>query len=224
MMFKPHSEREPIVVFDGVAGARHGNDDPIVGEVSRGEMSRREGAGVFQGNVALDHHGGFASVHFGSGELDLSRFAGLALRVRGDGKRYSLRLRTNRAGNSVDYQCELAPEAGAWRNLRLPFAAFQPAHGGRSTAPPPRLDTAAIGTIGLAISDRQEGPFRLELASIEGYRLAMSAGHGGLTVVHNTERSRTDFRPVPAITCGDEHDVEPPLSRVSLFSNWMKND
>lgn len=224
MMLNPHSEREPIVVFDGDAGAWHGIDDPVVGDVSRGEMSIREGVGVFQGNVALDHHGGFASVHFGSGELDLSRYAGLALRVRGDGKRYTLRLRTNRTGDGANYQSELAPEAGAWRNLRLPFAAFQPVHGGRSTAPPPRLDPATIGTIGLAISDRQEGPFRLELASIEGYRLAMSAGHGGLTVVHNTERSRADFRPAPAITCGDERDLEPPLSRISLFSNWMKND
>ncbi|MDO9222319.1 MAG: hypothetical protein Q7U20_01245, partial [Caulobacter sp.] len=81
-----------------------------------------------------------------------------------------------------------------------------------------------IDTIGLAISGRQEGPFRLELASIEGYRLAMSAGHGGLTVVHNTERSRADFRAFPAITSGDKRDIEPPMSRVSLFSNWMKND
>ncbi|MDO9693901.1 MAG: CIA30 family protein [Candidatus Latescibacteria bacterium] len=224
MMLNPHSEHEPIVVFDGDAMSWHGNDDPIVSDVSRGEMSIQNGVGVFQGNVSLHHHGGFASVHLGPGELDLSMYAGLALRVRGDGKHYSLRLRTTQASDGANYQFELAPEAGTWHNLRLPFTAFLPVHGGHTTTPAPRLDPAAIGTIGLAISGRQEGPFRLELASIEGYRLAKSAGHGGLTVVHNTERSRADFRAVPAITSGDKRDIEPPMSRVSLFSNWMKND
>lgn len=224
MMLNPHAEREPLVVFDSDAPAWHGNDDPVVNDMSRGEMSIQDGIGVFQGNVSLAHHGGFASVHLGSGELDLSSYSGLALRVQGDGKRYSLRLRTTHAGDDANYQFELAPEAGTWHNLQLPFSAFLPVHSGRADVSPPRLDPATIVTIGLAISGRQEGPFRLELASIEGYRLAMSAGHGGLTVVHNTERSRADFRAVPAITSGDKREIEPPPGRVSLFSNWMKND
>jgi monofunctional biosynthetic peptidoglycan transglycosylase len=224
MMLNPHSDHEPIVVFDGDAVAWHGNNDPVVSDVSRGEMSIQDGVGVFQGNVSLEHHGGFVSVHLGPGELDLSSYAGLALRVRGDGKHYTLRLRTTQASDGANYQFELAPEAGAWHDLRLPFAAFLPVPGGGTATPPVRLDPATIATIGLAIIDRQEGPFRLELASIEGYRLAMSAAHSGLTVVHNTERSRADFRALPAITSGDSRDIEPPLSRVSLFSNWMKND
>jgi NADH dehydrogenase [ubiquinone] 1 alpha subcomplex assembly factor 1 len=144
--------------------------DAVMGGVSRAEMAVSGGVGVFSGVVSLDRNGGFASVRSEAGDHDLSRYAGLEVRVRGDGKLYGLRLRTTAAFDGVSYQVEFVPEAGGWCELRFPFASFEPVFRGHPVSGHPPLDAAAINTFGLIISGRQEGPFRLELASIAGYR------------------------------------------------------
>jgi NADH dehydrogenase [ubiquinone] 1 alpha subcomplex assembly factor 1 len=60
----------------------------------------------------------------------------------------------------------LAPEPGAWCDVRLPFARFEAVFRGFTVPGHPPLDRSAIRTFGLMISGRQAGPFRLELASM----------------------------------------------------------
>ncbi len=223
-MLNPHADRQTIIAFDNDALAWHGINEPVTSRVSHSVLTAINGIGVFRGVLSPGHHGGFASVHCGPGQFDLSGYAGLALRVRGDGKRYSLRLRTAATCDDANYEAEFAPDSGVWCDLRLPFTSFQPAYRGRTDTDHPPLDLAAIRTVGLIIAGRQEGPFSLELESIEGYRMSMTANHGGLTVVRNTERGRTDYRSGSTIAAGDLRENDMPVSRVSLFSNWMIND
>jgi glutathione peroxidase len=62
-------------------------DDAIMGGVSHSRLRPTdEGTGVFEGELALDNNGGFASVRCAPGPFDLSALAGLELRVRGDGQ------------------------------------------------------------------------------------------------------------------------------------------
>ncbi len=140
-----------------------------MGGVSRAEMSVSGGVGVFDGVVSLERNGGFASARSEVGDFDLSRYEGLEVRVRADGKRYGLRLRTTAAFDGVSYQVDFAPEAGTWCELRFPFESFTPVFRGHPVPGHPPLDASAIRTFGLMISDRQEGPFRLELDWIAGY-------------------------------------------------------
>lgn len=159
-----------IVTFGQDAPRWLGIGDPVMGGVSIGEMEISDGIGVFRGTVSLERGGGFASVRSEDGRFDLSGFAGLLVRARGDGKRYGLRLRTSPGFDGVNYQADFQPAAGAWTEVRVPFGEFRPVFRGKPVAPCPPLDTAGVRSFGLIIAGRQAGPFRLELESIRGYR------------------------------------------------------
>lgn len=169
-MRDPTQEPALIVAFGTSAAKWYDISDPVMGGISSSEMVAEDGAGVFQGVVSLEHSGGFASVRSAEGHYDLSGYDGLTVRVRGDGKRYGLRLRISEAFDGVNYQVDFTPAAGTWLDMKLPFAGFRPVFRGRPVAGHPPLDPATIKTFGLIIAGRQEGPFRLELESIAGYR------------------------------------------------------
>jgi hypothetical protein len=145
-------------------------DDAVMGGVSASEMVVADGHASFRGTVSFDNNGGFASVRSRPARRDLSACDGLVLKVRGDGKRYGFRLRTTEAFDGVSYQATVAPPAGEWREVTLPFDAFEPVFRGRRVADHPRLDPAEIHTFGIIIA-RQEGPFRLDIASIRCSRV-----------------------------------------------------
>jgi NADH dehydrogenase [ubiquinone] 1 alpha subcomplex assembly factor 1 len=166
---EPTKEPSVIVSFGADAAKWHNISDPVMGGISSSEMVAEDGVAVFKGVVSLEHSGGFASVRSAEGHYDLSDYDGLTVRIRGDGKRYGLRLRTSEASDGVNFQADFTPAPGAWLDIRLPFAGFQPVFRGRPVAGHPALDPGAIKTFGLIIAGRQEGPFRLELESISGY-------------------------------------------------------
>lgn len=144
--------------------------DVVMGGVSAGGLSTAEGGiAVFDGEVSLAYGGGFASVRTRPAPVDLSAFAGIALRVRGDGKRYDLNLRTDSAFDGLYYKARFETPKGEWTDIRLPFAAFAPTYRGRVVGGAPPLDPAKIASFGLMISDKQAGPFRLELRTVSAY-------------------------------------------------------
>ena len=160
-----------VTVFDFRQSAEpwRSINDGVMGGLSSSAMTRQEGGALFEGVVSLENNGGFASVRSRPEEHDLSAFDGIALRVRGDGKTYSVRLRTSAAFDGVSYQTTAETVAGEWTELRLPFSAFRPVFRGRQVPGHPELDPARIKTFGLLIADKQEGPFRLGLEWIRAY-------------------------------------------------------
>jgi len=145
-------------------------DDVVMGGVSSSRMVVEDGVAVFSGRVSLDNNGGFASARSADQHHDLSACNGVRLKVRGDGKRYALRLRTLDARDGVSYLMRFETEVGEWQEIVLPFAGFVPSFRGRVVEGHPPVDPARVCGLGLLIADRQAGPFRLELAWIEGVR------------------------------------------------------
>jgi monofunctional biosynthetic peptidoglycan transglycosylase len=162
--------QQMIVDFSSGAEAWRNIDDVVMGGRSSSEMVVSDGVAVFRGEVSLENYGGFASVRSAPQEHDLSSFDGVVLRLRGDGKRYRFRLRTTPAFDGVSYQAPLEPAADTWQEIRIPFGVFEPVFRGRQVPDHPPLDPAQIKTFGLLISDKQAGPFRLEIEWINGYR------------------------------------------------------
>jgi monofunctional biosynthetic peptidoglycan transglycosylase len=144
-------------------------DDAVMGGVSRSRFTVEDGKGVFTGEVSLENNGGFASVRTDPRDLDLSVYAGIALRVRTDGKRYAFRLRMSEAFDGISYEAVIPPGADDWREVRLPFTAFQPVFRGRSVPDAPKLDPAKLKTLGFMIADEQAGAYRLEIGWIKAY-------------------------------------------------------
>ncbi|MFC2173964.1 CIA30 family protein, partial [Acidobacteriota bacterium] len=107
----PIMAQEPKTVLDfrsSEAGDRWRIvNDGVMGGLSQSRMTvTPDQTGIFQGRVSLENNGGFAMVRTKPGEFGLSGHKGLSLRVKGDGKRYQLRLRADRRFDGVAYKSD----------------------------------------------------------------------------------------------------------------------
>ena len=168
---QPMTETISLAEFDAAGGNAWQSIDDVVMGGSSGSRMRRTGSatGIFEGEVSLANNGGFASVRRAVGPLDLTAYDGLVLRVRGDGQRYRLRLRTDRRFDGVAWQADFPTTAGQWTVVVLPFPDFEPSYRGRRPPDAGPLDAASISQVGLMIADRQGGPFRLEIDWIRAH-------------------------------------------------------
>jgi monofunctional biosynthetic peptidoglycan transglycosylase len=145
-------------------------NDVVMGGISSGGMkSTEEGAALFVGEVSLENNGGFASVRSSPARWDLGAYAGISMRVRGDGQRYKLNLKTDASFDDIMYRVPFQTREGEWQTLRFPFSDFRASFRGREVPEAPRLDPARVASFGVLISDKQAGPFRLEIARIAAY-------------------------------------------------------
>lgn len=159
---------ERVIIDFSNASAWSSIDDVVMGGVSRSEMTVENGVATFRGVLSLENNGGFASVRSRPADYDLSGFNGVVVRVKGDGRSYKLRLRLTSSFDGVSYEAPLEPSAGEWEDVVISFDAFRPVYRGRLVRDAPPLDPAGIKTFGVMIADKQDGPFRLEVASITG--------------------------------------------------------
>lgn len=145
------SEARWMAVNDGVMGGRSSGGPTLV-----------DGRLEFSGTLSLANNGGFASVRGVGRDFDLSDASRVVLRVRGDGRRYQLRLATDARyrGMPISYGAEFETSAGEWTEVRVPLAELQPTWRGKQLQGPP-LDASRVREIGLLIGDRREGPFTL---------------------------------------------------------------
>ncbi|MDZ7853228.1 MAG: CIA30 family protein [Halomonas sp.] len=142
-------------------------NDNVMGGISRGGMQVEDDIGVFSGEISLENNGGFASVRREPEAFDLSDHEGLALHVRGDGRRYQLRLRTDQLFDDGAYRALFQPPAGEWQRIALAWREFEAVFRGRRLEDAPPLDPGAIQQVGFLIADKRPGPFRLEVAWLQ---------------------------------------------------------
>jgi NADH dehydrogenase [ubiquinone] 1 alpha subcomplex assembly factor 1 len=146
------------------------NDD-VMGGQSRSEMRLSEmGTAIFEGILSLENEGGFASVRTTPYAYGLKGYQGLALRVRGDGRRYLLSMRSGRRLDGPSYEVEFDTVPNAWITVYVPFQEAVATFRGRRLMGLPKIQGEQVTQIGLMIADRQSGPFRLEVAWIEAYK------------------------------------------------------
>lgn len=139
-------------------------NDGVMGGVSRGDMQRTaHGTGIFAGSLSLENNGGFASVRVALEHHDLSSYAGLEIRVRGDGRTYQLRLRTDDDFDGIAYRAEFETVDGEWKTTRIPFIRFLPTFRGRTLKDHPPLDRSQVHQLAFMLADKKSGPFSLEI-------------------------------------------------------------
>ena len=143
------------------------NDD-VMGGVSMSQFQiLTNGGAIFSGVVSLENNGGFASVRSSAVRENLSGTDAFVLRVRGDGRRYKFTVRTESGFDAPNYQAEFTTKRGEWEEHRLPFKDFVPTFRGRVLTDVPPLNPSKIASVGVLISDKQAGPFRLEMGWIK---------------------------------------------------------
>lgn len=143
-------------------------DDPVMGGISESDFRSTEPGAAFTGTVSLEHGGGFASVRAPDASYDLSDARGLALRVRGDGKRYWCTFYTA-DGGPVSYRVPMEPPT-EWTTVTVTFDDLIPYRRGTTHPDAPRFNPGRVTSLGFLIADEQEGPFRLEISWIRSLR------------------------------------------------------
>lgn len=142
-------------------------NDGVMGGASVSRL-RFDSAGyaVFEGEVSLINNGGFASVRALGLDLGCSDTVAYVLTVCGDGRTYKLNLRTEAGFDGMTYQAAFTPARGRWTQAVLPLAEFEPRFRGRLVPDAPALRPEAVTQVGLLISDKQAGVFRLMVKAI----------------------------------------------------------
>jgi hypothetical protein len=142
------------------------NDDVMGGVSSSGFQILTNGGAIFSGAVSVENNGGFASVRSLPAPHDLTGRDCFIVRVRGDGRRYKFTVRTRAGFDTPIFQCAFTSKPGQWEEHKLPFKDFVPTFRGRLLTTEPPLNPAEVVSVGFLIADKQDGPFRLEIASI----------------------------------------------------------
>lgn len=162
----------PVLLFDfqdpDAVRAWSAIDDRVMGGVSRSRL-RHDAAGhaVFEGEVSLDHNGGFASVRSSPGARGLAGASRCVIEVRGGaGKQFKLSLITDNGFDSPSYQASFICAGHEWLTTTLALTDFRASFRGRELAGAPALDPARIRQVGMMIAARQAGPFSLDVRCI----------------------------------------------------------
>lgn len=145
-------------------------NDNVMGGVSEGAASPTgDSCLLFSGSISLENNGGFASIRSLPSDPDLAGFHGIRVRVKGDGRTYQFRLRTDRNLDGVAFKQEFETVEGEWIEVALPFASFVPTFRGRVLTDVPPLDPADVRQLGFLLADKKAGPFNLLIDWIVAY-------------------------------------------------------
>jgi peptide-methionine (R)-S-oxide reductase len=169
-------ENEEHLIYDFTLQETSGRwgivNDTVMGGVSNSEfvLAEEGGVAIFRGTLSLENRGGFASVRTSPQDFQLDGYEGLRLRVRGDGRTYKLRIRTDRSLDGPAYEAEFETASGEWATVDVPFRSMVPTFRGRVLRNQPELEGARVRQIGLMIADKVPGAFELEVNWIRAYR------------------------------------------------------
>ncbi|CAB78883.1 putative protein [Arabidopsis thaliana] len=204
-------------------------DDVVMGGVSESnfivDLTAGENGGptgIFKGIVSTTNNGGFTSVrtkNFPEAE-NVSAYDGLELRLKGDGLRYKLIVRTSQDWDTVGYTASFDTSPGQWQSVRLPFSSLRPVFRARTVTDAPPFNASSIISLQLMFSKFEydgklnptfkEGPFELPLSSIRAYiqdPVTPRFVHVGSAGVTRPERPGLDLsKQPPAVRLNKELD------------------
>lgn len=152
-----HSERWRIV-----------NDD-VMGGVSKSNVFISNGNIIFSGTVSLENNGGFASLRSPVRDYDFSQFTGLEIKLKADGKRYSISMKETSYFTGYFYTQSFETKKNKWITVKVPFDQFNPYYFGRKISSTAEIPLDKIKEISFLIGDKQDGEFIAEVDFIKLY-------------------------------------------------------
>lgn len=145
-------------------------DDRVMGGVSRSALVAGDhGTAFFRGQLSRERGGGFASVRSAPCRRDLRAYQGVAVRFRGDGRTYYLRLKSEDDLDGPVHQAAFGGPPGRWCTAWIRFAELRPSFRGQPVPGAPLLDLRRVTTFGLLVRAETVGTFELELAWIAAF-------------------------------------------------------
>jgi NADH dehydrogenase [ubiquinone] 1 alpha subcomplex assembly factor 1 len=112
---------------------------------------------IFSGNVSLENNGGFASLRSPVKDYNFEKFAGLEIKLKGDGKRYSFSMKETTYFKGYFYTSSFETKKDEWIVVQIPFNQFKLYYYGKETSSNKKIPLNNIKEISLLIGDKQEG-------------------------------------------------------------------
>tara|TARA_B100000886_G_C20252544_1_gene419450 strand:- start:27 stop:530 length:504 start_codon:yes stop_codon:yes gene_type:complete len=141
------------------------NDD-VMGGISKSNLSIDDESNLnFKGYLSLENNGGFASTRHRFSEQTLVGVKSFRIKLKGDGNIYKLRIRQN--NRRVSYSADFKSVKDKWTEFEIFIKDFKPTWRGFTYSDYPDLDIEKISELGIQISDKQEGEFKLEIEYIK---------------------------------------------------------
>jgi NADH dehydrogenase [ubiquinone] 1 alpha subcomplex assembly factor 1 len=162
----------PKMLFDftGADAAKEWQNinDGVMGGVSEGKFKITDKKTLeFYGRLSLENNGGFASVRTKAKKLGLEKGDVLLVRLRGDGREYSMNLHVPRPLVAFSYRSMIPTKKNEWIEVRLPLDKFQATSFGKVVKDAGPVDPQEVSGLGFLLGDKKAGPFNLEVEWIK---------------------------------------------------------
>ncbi len=159
----------PMILFNfEVPGAMDGwrvVDDGVMGGLSEGHFEWKEaGFARFYGDVSLENNGGFSSVRNRFDPISVKGRTQVLLRVKGDGKRYQFRLKSDLSDRHSYIQ--YFETNGEWQEIKISLKDLYPTFRGR-TLRMPNFPAESIAEVAFLIGNKKAESFQLEIDFIQ---------------------------------------------------------
>lgn len=140
-------------------------NDAVMGGISKSKFYLNpDGDGTFEGTVSLENNGGFCAVKYTFESLILKSTTLFCIRIKGDGKQYQFRVKTNRTdSHSYVFPFQTITD---WQTIEIPITELYPAFRGQKLNQP-NYDGSNLEEITFLIGNKKEETFRLLIDSIE---------------------------------------------------------
>lgn len=144
-------------------------NDSVMGGQSQSNLRVVDNIAFFEGELSLKNNGGFASVRrIGPIELNGGN-SPIMLEIKGDGRNYQLRLRTNQGFDGAAYVATFSSKIDEWQTLTFSEQDFVGQFRGRVLSDAPALLFSEVKQLGFMLADKQPGSFQLAIKSIGQY-------------------------------------------------------
>ena len=171
-------------------------NDTVMGGRSSSRWSKNSSALSFEGFLSLENNGGFASVRHDLNNINLSSTEGIFIKVKGDGRKYQFRIRSQ-ASRWANYSQEFKTKKDTVQSFFLPYKDFKPSWRGRSVRNVPTLTGKDVRGIGFLLGDKVQGKFKLDILNISAstqkdFKNLLSNSK----ISSSPKRSKKDFDPM----------------------------
>lgn len=150
-------------------------NDGVMGGVSEGKFKITDAKTMeFFGTLSLANNGGFASVRSKARKLDLEKGDTLVVKVRGDGREYTLNLYPNRSRTAFSYRATVQTKKDEWIEVKVPLDEFEATSFGRVVREAGAVKPEEVSSVGFLLGDKKAGPFKMEIEWIKVERAGTS--------------------------------------------------
>jgi len=142
-------------------------NDTVMGGRSQAKLGLDKHYLIFSGELSLQNNGGFASIRRISPNIDWSANKLVQIKVKGDGRRYQFRLRSNANMDGVAYVAQFNTIENTEQTIVFGLNDFTASFRGRVIPSAAKLNFDDVKQLGFMLADKTSGKFVLSVREIK---------------------------------------------------------